>query len=96
MTNALYLSRTYTTRSSAVAAARTECKHVLGPAYEAKEGVDYLIHPILDYRGPSFFSLIGVASDPSDEDKIDSHNAWERLRRNKNAVSHLTSQGGTK
>jgi hypothetical protein len=91
-----YISRTYTTRSSAVAAARNECKAVLGPIYEAAEGIDYIIHPMSDYRGPSFFELIGVCANPNEEDRALSHAAWERKRRQKNDVSHLKSQGATK
>jgi hypothetical protein len=34
----------YATRSAAIRAARAACKKALGPAYEAYEGADFIIH----------------------------------------------------
>lgn len=47
--------RTYSSRSAAVAAARAHCKLILGAAFCAYEGHDYLIHPVGDrefVKGP--------------------------------------------
>lgn len=54
------LKHFYTSRSSAIRAARQHCRRVIGPYYEAKEGPDFGIHnhSILDpefsyeLRGP--------------------------------------------
>jgi hypothetical protein len=35
----------YRSKSAAVRAARKAAKHFYGSSYEAKEGVDYIIHP---------------------------------------------------
>jgi hypothetical protein len=39
------MSKTYSTRSAAVRAARNACQKALGPAFCAYEGPDYEIHP---------------------------------------------------
>ena len=70
------LSRPYATRSGAIRAARNACKQALGPAYEAHEGPDYIIHPASefrtcfprwfkqsDYSGSSRFELRGPAAE---------------------------------
>ena len=40
------MSTTYATRSNARRAACAACRRVIGPAYQAAEGPDYLIHPV--------------------------------------------------
>lgn len=52
-------SKTYSTRSSAVRAARLACKKALNaPHYQAFEGPDYIIHPQgHTYKGPSRFEI---------------------------------------
>lgn len=70
-------NRPYSTRSSAIAAARSHCRKLLGPVYDAYEGPDFEIHPVPEdkaielfpntwwrgYGGPSYYRLRGPAAD---------------------------------
>lgn len=57
------LKHFYTSRSSAIRAARQHCRRIFGGAYQAKESVDFTItnHSILD---PEFsYALKGAAKE---------------------------------
>lgn len=81
----------YTTRSSAIRAAREAARAVLGPVYEAAEGPDFVIHPDHDYDAPVTsprgridfgdrwtFELVGPAANPTNEEKMLAEQAWAR------------------
>lgn len=61
----------YSTRSSAVRAARQACKKALGKSFEAFEGPDYAIHPVDtgDLHDRYQFELRGPAKDEAEAAK---------------------------
>lgn len=59
------MTGTYATRANAARAAKTQAKKHFGDAYEAFEGVDFIIHPKGNcggFRERYAFELIGAAN----------------------------------
>jgi hypothetical protein len=83
----------YSTRSSAIRAAKQAARAALGPIFEAAEGPDFLIHPEHDYEAPIrskrgrldlgdrwSFELVGPAANPGAEERENARQAWARRR----------------